>query len=314
MAKEDKKVDGGVTPAMPWVLVDASYLGHRAMHSMGYLSHNDVPTGVLYGFFEQLLTICVDPRIRSNKVAVCFDSKLSFRRDVYKKYKKKRHKDRDEAKRKMIDAMHQQMDYLRGVLPKIGFRIMIQKGLESDDMMAQAAKQLEYKADKAIIVTADSDLFQCLTNTIHWYDPARNIYLDAPRLWARKGVHAEQWDALRALSGCRTDGVKGLGGIGDKTAIAFLAGDVSKKIHAKITSKEGKIIYNRNLGLVSLPHAKTKEVDLSPVTYDPEVFYKMLRSKGIKSYLDGQKRKKWDMFFAGQFSAGTTRIAARARA
>ena len=39
---------------MVWVLIDVSWLAYRALHAVGDMEHEEIPTGVIYGFFQQL--------------------------------------------------------------------------------------------------------------------------------------------------------------------------------------------------------------------------------------------------------------------
>ena len=47
-----------------WILIDLLYLAHRARFSMRGFSADETPTGILFGFFEQLLHVCSLPMLR----------------------------------------------------------------------------------------------------------------------------------------------------------------------------------------------------------------------------------------------------------
>ena len=64
---------------MKWVLIDLSFLAHRARYSCKDLDDDDVPTGVLYGFFQELYSICNNTPVSSNKIIIFADSKKSYR-------------------------------------------------------------------------------------------------------------------------------------------------------------------------------------------------------------------------------------------
>lgn len=299
---------------MRWCLIDASWLAYRARHAFGQrLSFADEPTGVVFGFFEQLRVTCYDPRVRTNAVALCFDSRKSYRRNAFPAYKQKRREERTPAEWAEVIAMKEQVERLRrDILPRCGFVCLKQSGLESDDVMAMAATQLP---GTGVMVTADNDLYQCINDRVHWYDPVRDLYLDPARLVERKRVGSNEWGLVKCLAGCRGDGVPGIPGIGEKTAIDYIWKILKpgKKLDA-IMSPEGLRIMARNERLVVLPHLKTRPVKLPPdgPQYDRRAFYDVCAEYGFKSYLDGPRRRAWDGFFDGAMNANDL-MAQRAR-
>ena len=287
---------------MPWVLVDFQYLCHRAMHSVGNLEFEDMPTGVIFGFFHQLRQVCMDRRIRSNKVAIFCDSKISLRKKTYPKYKWKREAIRTPEEVERLHIMHQQADELSGkILPEIGFPVYSQEGLESDDLIAQAAINLSLRADfcNGVIVTADGDLYQCINSCIHWFDPARDVYHTEESFRAKEGIDAQWWGQVKILAGCETDNVEGIRGIGKKTAIKYLLEELppTRKAHQDIVSTAGQSVVRRNYPLVVLPHKATKPLVLYQKPYNPEAFFRYCKKYGLLSFL--QQKPAWESFFHG---------------
>ena len=207
-----------------------------------------------------------------------------------------------EEEREQLYAMYDQINLLRGeILPAIGFRILRQTGCESDDLMAQAAIQIEKRGERAIIVTADGDLWQCITDQISWFDPLRRKFFD-PRIFEKdKGIPPNEWRWVKALAGCHTDNVSGVPGVGEKTAIKFLLHRLPRhhKTHKAIESKAGVSIFNRNKELVVLPYPKTKSISLENPDYKVEVFFEYCKRYGFLSYLKDPKRSEWEAFFNG---------------
>lgn len=282
----------------PWVLIDLSFLAYRAMHTVGHLKFEGVQTGVMFGFFNQLRIICQDRQVNSNKIGIFCDSRKSFRKRFFKKYKEKRHKDRTPKEKAEVNLMWKQIHILvRDVLPAMGVPIYRQTGLESDDLLAQAAIQIRQKDERCIIVTADGDLYQCIRNAVHWFDPARRTYHNPQTFRAKKGIDARLWGEVKALAGCHSDNVPGISGIGEVTAIKYLT-DVLPHHHAsyrKIESAEGNTITVRNRNLVSLPHLRTKPVKLREPKYYAKAFFAACRKFGLLSFIKDKNR--WLSFF-----------------
>ena len=285
--------------------MDVSYLAHRARFALKNMEYEDFPTGIIFGFFEQFKSICQNPQINSNKVCLFFDSKKSYRRKLYPEYKRKRTDSRTDEEKKQVELMYFQVKLLREeILPNIGLHVYRQTGLESDDIMAQAAKQIARSAPpneecQAVIITSDGDLYQCITPSVHWYDPGRNLYLTPASFYRKKGIESCAWGGVKAIAGCNSDEVKGVPGVGEKSAIQYLLFNLPKnhKRYQSIISPEGKAIISRNKQLVILPHQKTKPVELKEPVYNVPKFFHYCKRYGILSFLKKEKKREWRRFF-----------------
>lgn len=295
---------------MIWVWCDSSYLAHRARWAIKGLSHDDMPTSVIFGFFEAIRSLTTDHRILSNKFGFFFDSKNSFRKSEFPDYKRHRHETRSPEEVESIRIMHLQVDRLRReILPEIGFRTFKQSGLESDDLMAQASSQVVLQGvdTQAVMVTADSDLYQAVADNVHWLDPSRNLYLDYMGVYKKTCVAPDQWADVLAVKGCRGDGVPGVPGIGIIGAVNHVLGinKAGSKRALSIHSAEGRAIAARNRLLTTLPHRRTKVLDLKEPVYHPEAFFEWCDKLGMDSYLSsGGRRRFWEGFFKGDLSFG----------
>lgn len=293
-----------------WLLVDMSYLTHRARHALKDLESEDMPTGVLYGFFEQLMSICSHPNFCSNKVLIFADSKKSHRAKTFPAYKKKRAENRTEEEWEQINVMRKQAKILRKeVLPAIGFPVYGQVGLESDDLIAWAASELTDRKEYGVIITSDGDLYQCITPYINWYDPQREILHNVKTLRQKKKCRPDQWGLVKAIGGCATDCVPGIAGIGEKGAIDYLNDKLP--IHYKKYKLVKAAIKNKELqkweDLVILPHHKTKPIRIREPEYNPDAFFEFCKKYDIDSYLEGSDKQRWEWFFEGKFKGKTRR-------
>jgi DNA polymerase-1 len=274
---------------------------------VGELDWEDFPTGVLFGFFEQFRTLCQDDMINSNRVVFFFDSRKSYRKKAFPDYKAKRRESLTEEERKQIGVMHDQLTLLRrDLLPSLGVQVHRQAGCESDDLMAQAANQLTDAKEPGIIVTADGDLWQCISEYVSWYDPARKRYLTPSSFARQKGIPPARWGLVKALAGCAGDGVPGIARVGEKTAVKFLLNQLPQthKTYQAITSPTGGSIFSRNKELVLLPHEKTRAFELRSPDYKPEHFFSFCERYGFRSYLKGARKEEWLRFF-GEKRTGT---------
>lgn len=284
---------------MQQVLLDFSFLAHRAHHALKELEHEDQATGVLYGFFEQLRTICKDPVVASNQVHIFTDSKASKRKEQFPDYKKKRHEDKDPEELARLQVMYDQINLLaKKLLPQIGFPVYKQEGLESDDLIAYAAKELTRTKERGIIVTADGDLYQCISSFVSWYDPQRNKWYQLDSFFHKKNIAPSMWGIVKAIGGCPGDGVPGLKGVSEKGAIQYLNGELQGSTKHKRIQESSKEI-DKWGRLTILPHADTQHFDLQSPKYNSGAFFDICKHYGIISYLEEEAREQWRKFFQG---------------
>jgi len=285
-----------------WVLVDLSVLAYKAMYACGDLAHEDIPTGVLYGFFEQLYSICKN--LKSNKVLIFTDSKKSYRSKAFPGYKKKRKEQRTPEEQEKINIMYKQINKLKNkILPKLGFPVYRQTGLESDDLIAYAAQELTRRGEHGVIITSDKDLYQCITSYVDWYDPGQELLIDRKAFRNKYEIAPDRWAMVKALAGCTSDTVPGIKGVGEKGAIQYLKGEMprNKKLVSIMNAQlSGEV--NKWLGLVELPHKKTKQFEIREPEYNIKMFFNFAKHFGITTYYEQSRRRtQWIKFFRGEF-------------
>lgn len=246
------------TPKGPHIhlIIDCNYLCHRAIHTMGALTANNVSTGVLFGFLMQIKTFAKN--FQTNKLIFTWDSRESERKKIYPQYKENRDIDKLPTEDKEAKlAAYEQFDILREhILPKMGFKNNFQfSGYEADDIIAMIAMCYDIKS---IVITGDHDIFQLLDYTDIYLPAGDGKYITYSSFVEENGIKPKDWIMVKAIAGCSSDNVKGVYGVGDTTAIKYLKGDLkktSKKYTAIGKAYEDDMIAN-NLKLVSLPFNK----------------------------------------------------------
>jgi 5'-3' exonuclease len=248
-----------------YLLVDTSALAHRALWSVGDLTHPDDPeqyTGVLYQIWKTASAVA--SYFRTNNLVFCFDSKESKRRDMYPSYKSQRLAERAKeapqqaAKRQ---GMYDQMKVLPKLLHEMGAKnIYGQTGYEADDLIASAIK---WNPDKDfIIVGRDKDLYQLLAANVRMYDVQNEVFYTEKDFRAEYGIDPAQWASVKAWAGCTSDSVDGLPGVGDKTAIKWITGKLPQENKKYATFVENISVYNKNIPIVRLPLEGTNPITL----------------------------------------------------
>jgi len=265
-----------------WLVIDCNYLCHRALHSTHSLSHNGKPTGVAFGFFSTVLSI--QETFRTPYVVFCWDQGPSVRKTFLPTYKARRYRNDDEEARKLAKQYRFEARAIRTqYLPAVGFaNNLYQLGLEADDWMAATARVIEDRGDQAVLVTADQDLFQCISPYVRFYNPATNKTITLQSFTKAYGIGPWQWADVKSIAGCSSDNVPGVRGVGEKTAIKFLLGKLkptSKKHQSIVNSMD---VRKRNSRLVRLPWSETPKVKLKESLPSRKAWRNLMDELGMK--------------------------------
>ncbi len=185
----------------------------------------------------------------STDFVFCFDSERSIRKEVFPDYKGNREETADRK------SVRQQTKLLyEKILPELGYLNLLKiDGTEADDVMGLISKDPIY--NKQIrLVSNDSDLYQLLDKQrVEIWNPISKFMLDEDYLWTQYDVHPCEWVRLKSLTGCETDNIPGIPGIGMARATSYIRGRIlnTSKIHTTIQEHQELIM--RNSELVMLP-------------------------------------------------------------
>lgn len=270
-----------------WLLFDVNNLAHRAFYVMEDMSYRDMPTGVLFGFLRDILNY--QERWSSKDCVFSFDLGESLRSEVYPSYKKNRNKHASsELGQDAIDAkkdLYQQIFLLRTqYLEGLGFaNILAQEGYEADDLIASVCRNLP-KGDGAVILSTDKDLYQLLNPQVMMWHPSKGG-ITYKSFQEKYGIEPQRWPEVKALSGCSTDNIMGIEGVGDKTAIKYLRGELkSGERYHKILLEQERL-YDTNMPLVKLPYEGTKVFELKESKTTEKKWRTLTKKLGMKSLL-----------------------------
>jgi DNA polymerase I len=175
------------------------------------------PTNAVFGFTSILLKALED--LRPEYAAVTFDrSAPTFRHLQYAEYKGTRPR--------MNDALRPQFGRVREVVRAFNIPIFELDGYEADDLLGCLAKQAEAENVDTIIMTGDLDTLQLVTPRVRVMAPkgriSETIMYDVAAVNERYGLEPRQIPDFKALSGDASDNIKGVPGVGAKTASKLL--------------------------------------------------------------------------------------------
>ena len=206
-----------------FLIIDGHALIYRAYHAFPptFFNRQGQLVNAVYGFARILLAAIRD--FKPEYMAIAFDSKeKTWRHEEFPYYKAQRPP--------MPDDLIPQIQLIKDFVSALNIPQFAFPGLEGDDIIGSMACQLEEKNGQDLlmmIVTGDRDTFQLVSDRVHIYLPARgkNVVaeeIDAARVKERTGLRPDQIVDYKALAGDSSDNIKGVSGVGDKTAVALL--------------------------------------------------------------------------------------------
>lgn len=219
-------------------------------------NENDDDTFAIHGTINAIASIV--KKFEPSHILVAFDNgKSSFRVALYSEYKVHR-RAKDDSERPPDDAIDQ-LQATRKLLTLFGMYVHREENTEADDIIANCVWRYRNEFYDVIIVSGDKDLLQLVSD---------NVMVSKPALGGKTGKTEELWDKRRvldyygqppmmlpeiwALSGDPGDGVPGVPGIGEKTAIKLIekygsASAVALSSEKKVVGHEANISLSRKL-------------------------------------------------------------------
>ena len=197
-------------------LIDASVYVFRAHFSMpdDMVDDHGNPINALYGFCRFLGDFM--EQVKPQHVAVLFDESLSksFRTEIYPAYKANRDPAPPELKR--------QFGQCRRFTKALGLMSCAHPRYEADDLIGTLVTDGREEGRASTIVTRDKDLAQLIARDDVFWDFAGRGKIKYDQVPENFGVWPEQIADFLALAGDSVDNIKGVPGVGKKTAQALL--------------------------------------------------------------------------------------------
>ncbi len=191
-------------------VVDLSSYVLRAYHAITPLtSPTGEPTHATYGTMTMLERLVRERR--PTFVAIAMDAgRDTFRKQIYQDYKANRPPAPDDLK--------VQFARCEEIVQAFGIPTFKQPGVEADDLIATVVKQAEEQGLNVVVVGADKDLMQLVSDKVVLWDTMRDRVFGVPEVEERYGVRVNQLRDLLALMGDSSDNIPGVPHVGPKTA------------------------------------------------------------------------------------------------
>lgn len=198
----------------PLILVDGSSYLYRAFHALPPLTNSrDEPTGAIYGVTNMLRRLLNE--YEPEHIAVVFDAKgKTFRDDLFEHYKAHRPP--------MPDDLRRQIEPLHEVVRAMGLPLLIEEGVEADDVIGTLARQAVEEGMTVLISTGDKDMAQLVNDEVTLVNTMTETVMSAQGVVEKFGVPPELIIDYLALIGDTSDNIPGVPKVGPKTAVKWL--------------------------------------------------------------------------------------------
>ncbi len=222
------------------LLIDGHSLAFRAFYALSpdsFKTTSGQHTNAVHGFISMMLNILQAEQ--PTHMAVAFDlSRSSFRTEEYPAYKGTRGETPPE--------FNGQTELLTEALVAMNITTITKENYEADDVIATLSKMGDDAGYRVYIVSGDRDTFQLISENTTILYPVKGVMnlarMDDDAVYAKYGVHANQYSDLAALVGETSDNLPGIPGVGPKTAAKWLQEHESlEAILASADSIGGKV-------------------------------------------------------------------------
>jgi DNA polymerase-1 len=272
------------------ILVDGSSFIFRAYHALPPLtSPKGMTTNAILGVSNMLRKLIAD--YHTDYIAVVFDAPgKTFRNALFEAYKAHRPP--------MPDDLRVQIEPLHTLVKAMGLPLIMEPGVEADDVMGALAQQAVQQGFDVIISTGDKDMAQLVNEHIILENTMSNSRLDIQGVIAKFGVRPDQIVDYLALMGDSIDNIPGVPKVGPKTAAKWLeqygtlenlmasAGDIGGKIGENLRNSLDQLPISKQLTTIKCDLELAFGVgDLKRRPCDSQRLKELLQELGFSSWL-----------------------------
>lgn len=241
------------------IVIDGNHLVHRAFYAIQspLTTSFGEPTNALYGFSSMLMNILEQEQ--PDYVAMTFDEKApTFRHEAHEGYKATRTKAPDE--------LYIQIPRIKEMLRSLSIQSYSVPGFEADDIMGTLATKAALDGIKTYIVTGDMDMLQLVNEDICVVFPHKGykepFFYYSEEVYKKYGIYPNQVVDYKALVGDSSDNIKGVTGIGPKSASKLLSqyknldliyehiSELPKKLQEKLLNDREQAYFARSLATI----------------------------------------------------------------
>lgn len=200
------------------LIIDGNSIMNRAFYANpNFLTSKGQHTGAIYGFINMMMKIRGD--LSPDYVVCAFDRKApTFRHLEYEDYKA--------GRKRMPEELASQFPILKEILGYMAVDIMEIDGFEADDLIGTLSKLAEEDGDEVYVLSGDKDTLQLASEKTKVVITKKGVSVvetyDKKKFEEDFGITPTQFIDVKGLMGDPSDNIKGVPGIGEKTAFKLV--------------------------------------------------------------------------------------------
>jgi DNA polymerase-1 len=223
------------------------------------VTSSGIPVTGTYGTINTILSVIGKGDYSS--IIPCYDAGGNFRKKLDENYK-------DNREKSSIEHYADMNLLVEDVLPTLGFSPVGVKGWEADDILATISRNSPAYREVHIL-TVDSDLLQLVSNRVKvilFNSVKKTKTYGIDEVLEKYSVYPSEIRYLKSICGDKSDNVKGIKGLGPKTAVRIIEECRPSEINPEFTGAD-KIALHPKVA----PHAGTFLANLRLVTLENDV-------------------------------------------
>ena len=281
------------------VLIDGNNLIFRSYYATAYrgeilTNSKGLPTNAVYAYIQMLLKIISEEK--PSHIMVAFDKGKTFRHESYDDYKGGRSETPKELK--------EQIPYAKKVTRAMGITVEEIENYEADDIIGTYSKNID---EEVLVVSSDRDLLQLISPNVKMklLKMKDYVYYNEKSFYEDYGIKPIEIIDLKALMGDSSDNIKGVVGIGEKTALKLIKEyHTIDNLYKNIDDLKGKVKENllndkesayKSLELATIYLDVPIEVNLEKIAYkgsNEEELNSLLKELEFNSLINKMSIKK----------------------
>lgn len=201
------------------ILVDGNNLLFRSYYATAYNGNfmknsKGFPTNALFGFSNMINKIILEEK--PTYILVAFDKGKTFRHEKYNEYKA--------GRIEMPDELRLQFPIAKKLLELMGIKYYEIENYEADDIIGTFSKFCDNTKYTGTIISSDKDLLQLITDSVDIKLLKSKDYIryNPESFYEEYKIEPINIIDLKSLMGDSSDNIKGVKGIGEKTALKLL--------------------------------------------------------------------------------------------
>jgi len=205
---------------MKTLIIDSSYLAYKSFfafknkHLTVEKNGEIINTSSIFGFIREIIKL---KKLNYDFIICVFDTKPYLKKIKYESYK--------EGRKSSIPELGQEINIIKAILTDLKIPCLYAKGYEGEEVASALINILNNSNNTIDFYTNDEDCYALISNKTRLITTNKKldiVYFGKDELKSKYNITPKQFVEFKILTGCRTDHVKGVTGIGPKNATILI--------------------------------------------------------------------------------------------